>query len=170
MATYASVAAQNAPPPSEQPRPDPSLLNTESGNPGPVQVDEKAKVTVVPRDFKEYLSAENADAEVPDLINEPSDGGRGGGESGRRRSRETVAEGTYVWRQLKRILFRPEVAGGLVGLINTAVIGTVAYYGYHNWDRPRWDRRVVTSVSVGLIALWGAEGYIAEKYRESSRH
>ncbi|KAI6122593.1 hypothetical protein EV401DRAFT_1330479 [Pisolithus croceorrhizus] len=143
-ATYASVAAQNAPPPSDQPHPDPSLLTTESENPDPVP-DLKTKVAIVPTDFKE--------------------GGRRGG----RRSRETAAEGTYLWRRMKHFLFQPEVAGGLVGLLNTAVIGTVAYYGYRNWDKPRWNRQVVASVSVGLLALWGAEGYIAEKFSERHR-
>lgn len=169
-ATYASVAAQNAPPPSEQPHPDPSLLTTESENPDPVP-DLKTKVAIVPTDFKEYLPAEDADAEVPELIDDSAAGGGEGrgGRRGGRRSRETAAEGTYLWRRMKHFLFQPEVAGGLVGLLNTAVIGTVAYYGYRNWDKPRWNRQVVASVSVGLLALWGAEGYIAEKFSERHR-
>jgi hypothetical protein len=71
--------------------------------------------------------------------------------------------------------------------VNTAILGTVGYYSYANWDKPSWDRRTVSAVSAGLIALWGTEGrvfiplvtlpfnlcvlhrYIAERYRESRR-
>lgn len=42
--------------------------------------------------------------------------------------------------------------------VNTAIIGTVGYFAYKNWDAPRWDRRMVSAVSVGIIALWSGEG------------
>ncbi|KAI5981505.1 hypothetical protein EDC04DRAFT_2849349 [Pisolithus marmoratus] len=146
MATYASVAAQNAPPPSDQPHPDPSLLTKETGDPEPALPDIQDKVTI-------YLPSDDAGADVPELIDESSQGG--GEEKGAGAPdgpRESVTEGTHLWRQMKRFVFQPEVAGGLIGL-----------------SAPRWNRQVVASVSVGLIALWGAEGYIAEKYRERHR-
>jgi len=41
---------------------------------------------------------------------------------------------------------------------NAAVLSAVGYYSYLNWDKPKWDRRVVSAVSVGLLTLFGGEG------------
>ncbi len=43
--------------------------------------------------------------------------------------------------------------------VNTAVLGAVGYFSYVNWDRPSWDRRTVSAVTVGLLTLWTGEGY-----------
>jgi len=53
--------------------------------------------------------------------------------------------------------------------VNAGLLGTVGYFAYTNWDRPRWDKRIVSAVSVGLLTLWSGEGYLAERYREK-RH
>jgi len=87
---------------------------------------------------------------------------RGQGEE--RRAKE---EGALLYRHAREIVLRPGVLGGLLGLVNAAILGTVGYYSYANWDKPSWDGRTVSTVSVGLLALWGGEGYIAEHYRES---
>lgn len=42
--------------------------------------------------------------------------------------------------------------------MNASVLGAVGYLSYTNWDRPSWDRRIVSAVSVGLLTLWGSEG------------
>jgi hypothetical protein len=44
--------------------------------------------------------------------------------------------------------------------VNTAILGTIGYYGYINWDKPSWDRRTVSAISVGLVTLWGGEGQV----------
>lgn len=44
--------------------------------------------------------------------------------------------------------------------VNTAILGTVGYYSYVNWDKPSWDRRTVSAVVVGLLTLWGGEGWV----------
>ena len=41
--------------------------------------------------------------------------------------------------------------------VNLAVIGTVGYFSYKNWNQP-WDRRTVSAVTVGLLGLSGLEG------------
>ena len=41
--------------------------------------------------------------------------------------------------------------------VNLAVLGTVGYFSYKNWNHP-WDRRVVSAVAVGLLGLSGLEG------------
>ena len=41
------------------------------------------------------------------------------------------------------------------------VLGAIGYYAYTEWDRPRWDKRIISAVSVGLLTLWSGEGYVA---------
>lgn len=79
---------------------------------------------------------------------------------GRDERRRAKKEGAAIYRQTKEIVLRPGVLGGIVGFVNLGVLGTVGYYSYINWDRPTWDRRIVTAVSAGLLALWGGEGYV----------
>ena len=45
--------------------------------------------------------------------------------------------------------------------VNAGVLGAIGYYAYTEWDRPRWDKRIVSAVSVGLLTLWSGEGYVA---------
>ena len=59
------------------------------------------------------------------------------------------------------------LGGGLVGALNVGLLGALGWLGYVHWEVPRWDRRVVSAVSVGLLALYGGEGYLAVKFRES---
>ncbi|TFK54398.1 hypothetical protein OE88DRAFT_1733065 [Heliocybe sulcata] len=86
---------------------------------------------------------------------------------GQEEERKARAEGAVIYRHLRENILRPGVLGGIVGLLNVGILGTVGYFGYTNWDKPTWDRRIVSSVSVGLLALWGGEGYFAEQYRKS---
>jgi hypothetical protein len=50
--------------------------------------------------------------------------------------------------------------------VNFALIAVPAFYAYQNWHAPRWDRRIVSAVAVGLGAIFGAEaslGYFEVK-------
>lgn len=42
--------------------------------------------------------------------------------------------------------------------VNAGILGTLGYFAYLHWDAPRWDRRTVSAISVGLLALWTGEG------------
>lgn len=75
-------------------------------------------------------------------------------------------EGAALYRQAREVVLRPGVLGGVVGLVNVGILGGVGYAAYTNWDAPRWDRRTVSAVTIGLLGLWGGEGFLAEKYRE----
>ncbi|KAG8961795.1 hypothetical protein FRC03_004952 [Tulasnella sp. 419] len=86
--------------------------------------------------------------------------------AGQQEERRAKEEGAIVYRRTKEIVLRPGVFGGLMGLVNVGVLGTVGYYGYVNWDKPVWDRRTVSAVTVGLIAFFSGEGYLAEQYKE----
>ncbi|POY73290.1 hypothetical protein BMF94_3624 [Rhodotorula taiwanensis] len=52
----------------------------------------------------------------------------------------------------------PVAASGLIGLTNAILIAVPAYYAYTNWHYPRWDKRIVSAVAVGLGAIFSAEG------------
>ena len=88
------------------------------------------------------------------------------GKDERRRAKK---EGAALYRHSREIVLRPGVLGGIVGLVNVGVLGGVGYAAYTNWDAPRWDRRVVSAVTIGLLGLWGGEGFLAEKYREQQK-
>lgn len=77
---------------------------------------------------------------------------------GRAEREKAKKEGAAVMRHTKEIVLRPGVLGGLVGVANLGVLGGVGYAAYTNWDRPAWDRRVVSAVTIGLLGLWGGEG------------
>ncbi|KAG1866744.1 hypothetical protein F4604DRAFT_2023346 [Suillus subluteus] len=222
--SYASVVAHDAPPSSEQPRPDPALLTTERSAASNV-VDDTSKVNVVSNDFKENLATYTSETYVPeDVDDDLVDPGRKPVKGKKnRRFQEAQAEGIYLWEVTKHYLFRPGVAGGiiglvnigllssvgygfytkpslrrqeerrareegtliymqlrehvfrpgvlggLVGLVNTVILGAVGYYSYSNWHKPKWNRDVVTAVAFGLLTLWGGEGYLAERYRAERR-
>ncbi|KAF8647036.1 hypothetical protein AX16_006873 [Volvariella volvacea WC 439] len=257
--SYAQVAATNAPPPSEQPQPDPSLLNTTPPS-APSTPDDKVKVSVV--SSLEVPRSPPPEAECPEYEkpsqppSPPPIPGTSKPKSSKyeKRLREIKAEGFYIWEVAKHYLLRPGVAGGLVGLfnvgclacfghaiynrpalrrdfaflgkaigisvallsleghvfskqiskkdikgkgrmespsppptlpvgtfdesrrqmkhyfyhplmlrgtlgfLNAAVLGALGYFTYANWGKPAWDRRVVSSVAVGLLTLWGGEG------------
>lgn len=41
---------------------------------------------------------------------------------------------------------------------NALLVAVPAYYAYANWHHPRWDKRIVSAVAVGLGAIFSAEG------------
>ncbi|KAF8161018.1 hypothetical protein B0H34DRAFT_788187, partial [Crassisporium funariophilum] len=264
--SYASVAAHNAPPLSEQPHPDTALLNTTPPTHSNV-ADDAAKVNIVGPDFKQDLHTITSEADrifedtehtyTSPNHNTSSNNNNGGGKPRKssRRLQEVEAESLYIWETAKHYLIRPGVAGGLVGivnigllalagrtfymrphlrrdataissavaatialisaegfaaekyrntpqgrederkvknegalifrhlhdqilrpgvlgglvgLINSAVLGTLGYFAYINWNKP-WDRRTISAVSVGLLSLWGGEGFLAERLGRSGR-
>jgi hypothetical protein len=86
---------------------------------------------------------------------------------GKAEARRAKEEGTLLYRNIREHVLRPGVLGGLLGLVNAAILGSVGYFSYIHWDRPTWDRRIVSAVSIGLLTLWGGEGVVAERYRTS---
>jgi hypothetical protein len=79
-------------------------------------------------------------------------------DQGRAEAQRAREEGAYLYKQAKQVVLRPGVLGGIVGVFNLAVLGTVGYFAYENWDLPRWDRRTVSAVTVGLLGLSLGEG------------
>ncbi|KAF8891646.1 hypothetical protein BD779DRAFT_1512273 [Infundibulicybe gibba] len=189
--SYASVAAQNVPPISEQPQPDPALLNTPrqaeglsiweianhyllrpgvaGGILGLVNVGLLAgagrMLYLQPdlrRNAKFMTSAAIAVTSILSIEGYAAEQYRRT-PRGREEERRARKEGSLIYSQLRQHILRPGVLGGLVGIVNTAVLGTVGYFSYVNWAQPRWDRRVVSAVTAGLLTLWGGEAIIAER-------
>ncbi|OWZ36602.1 hypothetical protein C343_00700 [Cryptococcus neoformans C23] len=84
---------------------------------------------------------------------------------GRAEADRAKAEGSKVYLQAKEVILRPKVAGGLVGALNLAVLGSVGYFSYKNWNKI-WDPRIVLGVAAGLVALSGVEGYAGKRYAD----
>ncbi|KIR69073.1 hypothetical protein I314_00177 [Cryptococcus bacillisporus CA1873] len=84
---------------------------------------------------------------------------------GRAETDRAKAEGSKIYLQAKEVILRPKVAGGLVGALNVAVLGSVGYFSYKNWNKI-WDPRIVLGVAAGLVGLSGAEGYLGKRYAD----
>ncbi|KAJ6557191.1 hypothetical protein B0H10DRAFT_2121020 [Mycena sp. CBHHK59/15] len=220
--SYAQVAAHNAPPPDEQPHPDPVLLNTQPPTASPL-IDSTKKVNIVPmpkqpsqparanrrldetkaegmylwESAKYYLFRPGVAGGLIGLLNIGLMAGAARAfyvqphyrrdttvisstvaatlailsaegyaaeayrntAAGQEEERRAKEEGAVLYRQAREHILRPGTLGGLVGVVNLAIIGAVSYFSYTNWDKPAWDRRVVSAVSAGLLTLWSGEGW-----------
>lgn len=67
------------------------------------------------------------------------------------------------WEKTKDVVLRPGPLGGLMGVVNVGLLGTLGYFAYTRRDQP-WDRRIVGGAVAGTLALFGAEGYVADSY------
>jgi len=88
-------------------------------------------------------------------------------DAGREEAHRAKEEGAALYRHTKEIVLRPSVLGGVAGVVNVGILGTVAYFAYQHWDMPRWDRKTIGAISAGLITLYAGEGYLAEQYKEN---
>ncbi|KAK0461390.1 uncharacterized protein EV420DRAFT_196480 [Desarmillaria tabescens] len=88
---------------------------------------------------------------------------------GQEEARRAKEDGSLIYRNLREQILRPDVLGGILGIVNAGILGAVGYFSYINWDKPTWDRRVVSAVSIGVLALWSGEGVLAEGIRSSKR-
>ncbi|KAJ7078947.1 hypothetical protein B0H15DRAFT_859876 [Mycena belliarum] len=141
--SYASVAKHNAPPLSEQPRPDPALYTTPADTAAPPAAStNKANTARNPRT--------SAPAGRPN-----------------RRLEETKAEGIYLWASAKHYLFRPGVAGGLIGLVNIGLMAGAAR-AFYVQPLYRRDTTIISSTVAAALAILSVEGYAAEAYRKTA--
>ncbi|KAF7376047.1 Phospholipid-transporting ATPase [Mycena sanguinolenta] len=141
--SYAQVTAHNAAPLSQQPHPDPALLNTDPPTSSPY-IDPTKKINVVPMNS-------NPNSHRPRS----------------RRYEEAKAEGDYLWESAKHYLFRPGVAGGLIGLVNIGLLAGAARAFYVN-PHYRRNTQVISATAAATLALLGVEGYAADAYRKTA--
>lgn len=97
--------------------------------------------------------------------------------AGRKEEQQAKQEGAALYRYSREHLLRPGVLGGIVGAgessccsddqahqrmldapVNVGILGGVWYIAFANWDKPHWDRRLVSMISVSLFTLWAGEG------------
>ncbi|KAH8080292.1 hypothetical protein BXZ70DRAFT_1073796 [Cristinia sonorae] len=176
--SYASVAAHNAPPPSQQPHVDLGLLNTEPPSADNIAED-ATKVNLVPPGFKDTLASAEKQRGVPAETYGPftppnpnvnPNGNHQKSQHAKDKARkyihEVEEEGFHLWNVTKDYLFRPSVAGGLIGLVNVGLISGVGYT-YYACPHLRRDTKILASTAAAALTLFGAEGYLAETYRKT---
>lgn len=182
--SYAAVTKENREPLSEQPHPDTGLLNTEpAGTDVTLPDGDSTKVTIAPADFKEHprvaanIVTEQVEQKKQDLKdsmashNNSSSKPTGSTRDARKqKARETFDEAEEeakdFFEKAKHTLLQPGVAGGIFGIVNLGLIGTL---GYKLYTEPglRTDQRFLTTTAVSALALLGGEGYYAEAYRKT---
>lgn len=74
---------------------------------------------------------------------------------------ETVAE-KYL-SQAMDIVLRPGTLGGLMGVANVGLLGTLGYYAYTRRNVP-WNRNYVAAAVASTLSLFATEGVVAERY------
>lgn len=77
--------------------------------------------------------------------------------------RRAEEEGHYLYNKTKKVVLRPKVAGGLLGVANLAVLSAVGYGAYIHWDT-HFDRKNISYLTIGLITWFSAQGWAVEKY------
>ncbi|KAK4703697.1 hypothetical protein P7C70_g2522, partial [Phenoliferia sp. Uapishka_3] len=95
-----------------------------------------------------------AEEAVRKEVDEVKEVGKKAGKEAAKKARELEKEGREFAKKY------PAAASGIVGVANFAVLAAVGAIAYSNWDKPRWDRRTVSAITVGLLGLFGAEGYL----------
>ncbi|KAF9047254.1 hypothetical protein BJ165DRAFT_1464768 [Panaeolus papilionaceus] len=146
--SYASVAAHNAPPPSQQPQPDPALLNVTPPT-STSQINTSSKVNLVAPDFKEQLESDDSDASHPSA---PSTGVP-------RSSKVESRNRQHSQKSAPTAMTREKCIGGLVGIVNVGIFGLL---GRTFFLRPQLQKDVtaiLTSVG-GSIALLTAQSHL----------
>lgn len=95
--------------------------------------------------------------------------------------REAESIAAKYYEKTKDVVLRPHVLGGIVGvgefffastihtnpLVNVGILAGLGYTAYINKDKRVWDKRIVAGAVAGTLALFGAEGYVAEKHLET---
>lgn len=93
---------------------------------------------------------------------------------GQKEERRAKREGAAIYRSAREHILRPGILGGVLGfckilkvlglfrsdqfrIANVAVLSVIGYISYLHWHKPAWDRRIVSAVSISLMALWGGE-------------
>jgi hypothetical protein len=71
----------------------------------------------------------------------------------------------YIERA-KELVLRPGALGGLMGVANVGLLGTIGYYAYTRRNVP-WDRNYVGATAASVLALFGIEGVVAEQFAQT---
>lgn len=106
-----------------QPHPDPALLTTEPPTADNI-ADDAAKVNIVAPDFRSNPETTTSISGPPPPLPEDAHAPHGRDAKGKAKQylHEAEEESFYLYARAKHYLFRPGVAGGLIGLCTYAVL------------------------------------------------
>ncbi|OAV99101.1 hypothetical protein PTTG_02370 [Puccinia triticina 1-1 BBBD Race 1] len=149
--SYASVLAENAPPVDEQPKPDPNLLEGQGDHlPNEKREDDK--------------SGENNDEHRSNHTNEDRS-------SSTVKEDQVKQEAKKVAKEGKRQLQDPKNQAAAISLVNVITLSATAFIALKYWNKPHWDKRVVSGLIVGVSAIMGGQGYLAKLFSNfQSKH
>lgn len=124
------------------------------------------QVNVVPSDSQlEHLKTETRDAadKAKKFASDESEHIRREAKKAEKSlSKKTKEVSAQVQEGWKHLSSDPKAWGTLLGAVNLAVLGGLGYFVYkERANIERWDRRVVSAVSVGVLGLLGGQGYVA---------
>ncbi|KAI0793270.1 hypothetical protein C8Q75DRAFT_804087 [Abortiporus biennis] len=154
--SYAAVASHNAPPPSEQPQPDPALLTTEPPTADNI-ADDASKLNIVSSNFKSNPATVTSERDIPAEYEYPTDK-----TTHPKQGADKSARDSQWWNRLQLGLHSPSVAGVNVGLLSG--IG----YTFYTRQSVRHDARALSIAIGGTAALFGTQGFLLDFFRRSS--
>ncbi|EGF97855.1 uncharacterized protein MELLADRAFT_114031 [Melampsora larici-populina 98AG31] len=187
--SYASITAQHTLPPDQQPKPDPSLLEGPTNDLASQHAhqtslpDVNHKLNVVPNDwsgktqFEEDLNRSREEKDTNNSSESSSDLGTTPTKKSinhqQNKSKRPADRLDKVTKKARREIHSPQNQFGLLSVLNVGVLAGVGWMVFMNWDRKRWDRRIVSATVIGLGALFGSQGYLggllySQKKRASS--
>ncbi|KAA1075115.1 hypothetical protein PGT21_029313 [Puccinia graminis f. sp. tritici] len=140
--SYASVLAENAPPVEEQPKPDPNLLEGQ-GDHHPTEHE------------NEKQPGDNDGDEHHSNDDRPSSGKKE--DQIKQKAKRAAKEG-------KKPMSDPQNQVGAISLVNVITLSATALFALKYWNKPHWDKRVVSGVIVGVSAILGGQGYLVNLF------
>ncbi|UZJ56121.1 hypothetical protein CBS101457_005441 [Exobasidium rhododendri] len=187
MSSYADVASHNAPPPSEQPKPDLNLLegsNNQASKVTDLPDVNSSKVSVVPQQDLHNIKTDSGEkikeaekaikkemAAFEKQAKEAEVKAKKAAKKAEKKLEKAYDDGS---KQAKDAWFRfsndPNIWAPTLGAINVALLAGVGIFAFKNKDNARsWDKRIVSAVTVGVLGLLGGQSYLAaQKAREQS--
>lgn len=108
-------------------------------------------------DLDESETKLDGEGEEADGSKDPSKERKPGRSSGSKRPAEKLDKAA---KKARRELEKPGLQVSLLTVLNLGVLAGVGVAAFKNWDKARWDRRVVSATVIGLGALFSSQGYV----------
>lgn len=108
-------------------------------------------------DLDESETKLDGEGEEADGSKDPSKDRKPGRSSGSKRPAEKLDKAA---KKARRELEKPGLQVSLLTVLNLGVLAGVGVAAFKNWDKARWDRRVVSATVIGLGALFSSQGYV----------
>lgn len=108
-------------------------------------------------DLDESETKFDGEGEEADGSKDPSKDRKPGRSSGSKRPAEKLDKAA---KKARRELEKPGLQVSLLTVLNLGVLAGVGVAAFKNWDKARWDRRVVSATVIGLGALFSSQGYV----------